>query len=371
MLAVALFVAMQCTARITLASALDHAQKQTPEERALLVRVERDPKDIQSVQSLGEYYLHNERWQKSEHWLAKAYALSGGSEPIGYDLAYACMQAGSLDDAKSYIEQSLGRTDSAKLHNLLGEVEERQTNYLNSAKEYHRAAEIDPSESNIFDLATFLLQHKQYVGFVDESIKFFRYGVSEYPQSSKMMVGLGVALYASSQYDEALRVLCAAVDLDPKDRRPVEFLGKARRVSPELAEEVDQRLEDFADRYPENAATNYYYAVSLWERGGGEEGKNIDKIEALLRKAETEAPQWYEPHYQIGILFQNEKRYPEAIRAMLRTVKLKSDFAPAHYRLAMLFGQTGQKQLAAHELAIIQSMKNKERKDDPGKDLGK
>ena len=369
-LLVTLLVAMQCSVGVALASALDPTQKQATGERAWLLSVERDPTDIQSLQSLGEYYLHNERWQKSEYWLAKAYALSGGSEAIGYDLAYACMQAGDLDDAKGYIEQTLGRADSARLHNLLGEVEERHANYLDAAKEYHRAAEIDPSESNIFDLATFLLQHKQYVGFVDESIKFFRYGVSKYPQSSKMMVGLGVALYASAQYDEALRVLCAAVDLDPKDRRPIEFLGKARRVSSELAKEVDRRLEDFAQRYPKNAATNYYYAVSLWERGGGEEGKNIDKIEALLRKAETEDPRWYEPHFQRGILLQSEKQYPEAIREMVRTVKIKPDFGPAHYRLATLYGQTGEKSLAARELAIIQSIKNKH-VDDTGVDAGK
>ena len=79
---------------------------------------------------------------------------------------------------------------------------------MDAAKEYHRAAELDPSESNIFDLATFLLQHKKYVGSLDDSIKFFRYGVAQYPRSSQMMVGLGVALYADNEYDEAVRVFC-------------------------------------------------------------------------------------------------------------------------------------------------------------------
>ena len=366
-----LVVALLCRIGSARADTVLPTQKQTAEERSSLAAVKRDPRDIRSLGSLGEYYLHRGRWRESERWLARSYALSGGSESIGYDLAYACMQAGDLDGAKGYIQQMLGRADSARLHSLLGEVEARRADYLNAAKEYHRAAEIDPSESNIFDLATFLLQQKKYVGFVDESIKFLRYGVSKYPRSSKMMVALGVALYASGQYDEALRVLCVAVDMKPKDRRPVEFLGMARRVSPELAEEVDRRLEDFAERYPDNAAINYYYAVSLWERGGGKQGKNVDKIEALLRKAVVEAPEWYEPCYQIGILFQDEKRYPEAILAMQRTVKLQSDFVPAHYRLATLFNQSGQKQLAARELAIVQSMKNKELKDDPGESSGK
>jgi tetratricopeptide (TPR) repeat protein len=370
-LAAMLWLLFQNSAGNALAQAPPSTKNLVPEERALLKAVEREPGNVQLVGSLGEYYLHKEKWRESARWLSKAYALSAGSESIGYDLAFAYMQAGELQSAKRQIEQMLGRTDSSRLHNLLGEVEDRRANVLDAAREYHRAAEIDPSESNIFDLATFLLQHKKYVGFVDESIKFFRYGVSQFPRSSQMMVGLGVALYASEQYDEAVRVLCAAVDLDPTDRRPMEFLGKARKVSPELAEEVDRRLQDFVERYPENAAANYYYAFSLWERSGGEEGKNPDKIEGLLRKAVAQSPGWYEPHYQLGVLYESEKRYPEAIREMQKTIKIEPEFSPAHFRLAVLYNRTGDKSRATQESAVVQRIKNRDRIDETGGDVGK
>lgn len=105
-----------------------------------------------------------------------------------------------------------------------------------------------------------------------------------------MMVGLGVALYAAEEYDEAVRVFCAAVDLDPSDRRPLQFLGKARKVSPEVAEQVDQRLRDLAERYPQNSAANYYYTFSLWQRGGGQEGRNLDKIEDCCERPKQKHP---------------------------------------------------------------------------------
>jgi tetratricopeptide (TPR) repeat protein len=339
-----------------------------PEEKALLLAAEREPGNAQIVGSLGEYYLHKEEWRRSVRWLNEALKLSPGSESIGYDLAFAREQSGDLEDAKIQIDRMLKQTDSARLHNLLASVQDKRGDFLNAAKEYHRAAEIDPSESNIFDLATFLLQHKKFAGFVDESIKFYRYGVAQFPRSSQMRVGLGVALYASEEYDEAVRVLCEAVDLDPTDRRPVEFLGKARRVSPELASEVDRRLRDFAERYPENAATNYYYALSLWGRGGGEEGKNLDRIEVLLRRAESSASGWYEPHYQLGVLYGSEKRYPEAIHEMQKTVKIEPEFAPAHFQLAMLYARTGDKLRAVQESGIVQRIKDKDRKEDTGQD---
>jgi tetratricopeptide (TPR) repeat protein len=228
---------------------------------------------------------------------------------------------------------------------------------------------MEPSESNIFDLATFLLQHKKYVGALDDSIKFFRYGVTQFPQSSQMMVGLGVALYAANDYDEAVRVLCAAVDLDPRDRRPIQFLGRASRVSPELAEAVERRLRDFVDRYPDNAATNYFYALSLWERGGGQQGRNLERIEQLLRKAESLSPEWYEPHYQLGVVYQTEQRYPEAIHEMKRAVAIDPDFFPAHYRLAVLYNRVGEKANAATEVLTVKRLKERENEDETTHDV--
>jgi tetratricopeptide (TPR) repeat protein len=373
LLAIAWMILLLCPNDVSgaLGQSSPSAKSGTQDETALRTAAEKAPDDFQRVNALGEYYLRNEKWRESVEWLSKAYSLSAGNESVGYDLSFALMQAGELESAGRQVEQLLIRSDSARLHNLLAMIADRRGDDLKAAKEYHRAAEIDPSESNVFDLATFLVQHKKYVGFVDEAIKFFRYGVAQYPRSSQMMVGLGVALYASQQYDEAVRVLCAAVDLDPTDRRPIEFLGKARRVSPELAREVDERLRAFAERYPDNAATSYYYAYSLWERGGGEEGKNLDKIEELLRRAEARAPAWYEPHYQLGVVYESEKRYPDAIREMQETAKIEPGFAPAHFRLAILYNRTGDKAKAELESRAVQRIKDQDRKSDQQNDAGK
>jgi tetratricopeptide (TPR) repeat protein len=329
-------------------------------EKQLLQAAQRDPNNLQVAGSLGEYYLHREQWPQSVRWLTRAYQLSSGDAAVGYDLAFALMEAGDLDAAHRQVEQLLNKADTAKLHHLLAEVEDRHGAYVDAAKEYHRAAELDSSESNIFDLATFLLQHKKYVGFLNDSIKFFRYGVAQYPRSSQMMVGLGVALYADNEYDEAVRVFCSAVDLDPNDRRPIQFLGRASRVSPELAREVDRRLQDFAQRFPENAAANYFYALSLWERGGGDLGRDVDKIERLFSKAESLAPMWYEPHYQLGVVYEAQQRYGDAIGEMNRAVEIDPDFFPAHYRLAVLYNRVGQRAAAAAEAAAVKRLKEKD-----------
>ncbi len=339
------------------------------EERNLLDAAKRDPNNLQVIGSLGEFYLRHERWHERARWLGKAYALSGGDASTGDELALVQMNAGDFESAKQQIEKMLAQRESAKLHALLAEVDDKRGAYLDAAREYHRAAEMEPSESNIFDLGTFLLQHKKYVGALNDSIKFFRYGVAQFPQSSQMMVGLGVALYAANDYDEAVRVLCAAVDLDPKDQRPVQFLGRASRVSPELAQQVDNRLKVFAERDPDNAAMNYFYALSLWERGGGQQGRNLEKIEQLLLKAETLSPDWYEPHYQLGVMYELEQKNGRAIDEMKRAVGIDPDFFPAHFRLAVLYNKVGDKGKAMIEASSVKRLKERENEDETTHDV--
>lgn len=80
-------------------------RNKTRQESELLEAARRDPGNLQLTRALGEYYLRAEKWQQSALWLAKAYALSAGSESVGYDLAFAQMQSGALISSKLQIEQ--------------------------------------------------------------------------------------------------------------------------------------------------------------------------------------------------------------------------------------------------------------------------
>lgn len=336
------------------------AQVARQDADAVVEAAKRNPRDVKLVTAAGNHFFQHEDWKQSVVWLGRAYELSGHDREVGYNLASARIQLGDLAGARQQLEEMSRQGDTSRLHSLMGELQEQSGDSSAAAHEYYRAAEIEPSESNLFDLANFLLQHKKYSGYLAESVKFFRFGISKFPQSSKMMVGLGVALYASEEYDEAVRVLCHAVDLAPDDQRPITFLGMARKVSPELAEQVEQRLKDFAERYPQNPAANYEYAVSLWDRGGGEQGRNLDKIEALLRQAIATAPQWYEPHYQLGLLYESKTQPEDAIREMRKAAALEPAFKPAHFHLAVLYKRVGDQAHAAQESARARQLDNAE-----------
>jgi tetratricopeptide (TPR) repeat protein len=110
--------------------------------------------------------------------------------------------------------------------------------------------------------------------------------------------------------------------------------------------------------------------MGLWRRSEGESAADLPTVEALLKRAIAAAPAFYEAHYELGILYQDQQKYPEAIRELNQAVALRPDFNRAHYRLFLLYSRTHQKQLAQEHLAILKQLKQEdaeaeEKEDDP------
>src|SRR5207302_3254566 len=121
--------------------------------------------------------------------------------------------AGNYERARASIRSLLAARDTAELHQLLGDDEERLGDSLDAVREYQRAAEMNPSESDLFDWGAELLAHRA----IDPAIQVFSKGNRLFPRSGRMLIGLGVAWYAQGSYDHAADCLCEAADLNPSD----------------------------------------------------------------------------------------------------------------------------------------------------------
>jgi tetratricopeptide (TPR) repeat protein len=322
-------------------------------EVALLEQVRLRPESFQPNHLLGELYAHKNRSKEAVPYLRKAFEIDPANYDNGYDLALAYLETGATQGSREVIQALIQRGDKAELHNLLGDVEEKERHVQQSAEQYETAARMDPSEKNLFDLANELLLHR---GFQPGS-KVLDFATQKYPRSAKLRVALGVAHYSLGQYDQALEALCQAVDLDPKDTRALDFLGKMYDVAPEKADEVTRRLARFAREYPGNAAANYYYALSLRRRTQAHSVSADRQAERLLLRATRLSPEWADAHYQLGLLYEDESLEGNAIREYQISVRLRPELAKAHYRLARLYEKKGQPQLAETELHAFQALK--------------
>ena len=341
-------------ARTNFAANLVRLGKTAPAEEQFRKAVELEPESFDANHNLGEAYVRSGKIAEAAPFLQKAQHIDPSSYDNGYDLSLAYLLTGHLKEARQVVHDLLERKNTAELHNLLAEVEEKDGNFIAAANEFETAAHVDPSESNLFDWGSELLVHRT----LEPSIEVFRQATERYPQSSRLAVGLGMALYSLGKYDDAVVSLLRAADLSPSDARIYLFLSRAYDSSPGQADEVIKRFRRFAELQPRNGRALYYYAMSLWKgKRAQDPGLDLRQIESLLTKSIELDPKLADAQLQLGNLYSDQSKYAEAVPHYKRALELNADLADAHYRLGQAYVRTGEKDQAQQELQVYQQLR--------------
>ncbi len=332
------------------------------QEKQLREAVSRAPESFQANHQLGEFYFRSERFRDAIPFLKQAYRINPGDYSNAYTLASAYTASGEYPLARDQVRALLAKQDRAELHHGLGEIDERRGDPLEAVREYERAVRLDPSEQNYFDWGTELLLHRATA----PAVEVFSEGHRLHPNSARILAGWGVALYARGSYEDAVRRLCQASDLNPGDPRPYLFLGKMESVSPSPLAGVDEALARFARMQPEDALAQYYYALSLWkrQRGSGNAAPR-DQVKLLLERAVELDPKLGEGYLQLGILYSEESDFEQAIHAFRKAIEASPRLGEAHYRMALAYKRTGEELNAQREFQVYQQLtKQKSAEDD-------
>ena len=341
-------------ARTNLAASLMHAGKSELAGEQFRKALELEPRDYDSNHNLGEFYIQIGKIADATPFLEQAQRIKPSSYENGYDLALAYSLTGRLAQARQVVQSLLEQKNTAELHNLLAQIEEKDGKYLAAVNEFEIAAHMDPSEQNLFDWGSELLLHRTY----EPAIAVFQQGTQRYSNSPRMIVGLGMALYARGKYDEAVRALLTAADLDPADARCYLFLSKAYDSSPNQAVDVIQRFRRYTELQPGNALAQYYYAMSLWKGKRTEDSSlDIQMIESLLKKSIALDERLPEAHVQLGNLYADQHEYAKSIPEYLRALELNPNLPDAHYRLGQDYVHVGQKDQAQKEFEVYQRLR--------------
>jgi tetratricopeptide (TPR) repeat protein len=340
-------------ARTNLAASLFHSGKSELAEGQFRKALELEPRDYDANHNLGELYIQSRRIADAVPLLEKAQEIRP-SYDNGYDLALAYFLTGKLGQARQLVQNLEQIKNTGELHNLLAQIDEKSGEFVPAVNEYEVAAHMDPSEGNLFDWASELLLHRTY----EPAIEVFEQTTLRYPDSPRVLIGLGMALYSRGKYDEAVKALLRAADLNPADPRCYLFLSKAYDSSPNQAEDVIQRFRRFAELQPNNALALYYYAMSLWKGKRAEDTTlNLQEVESLLLKSIALDPKLAQAYVQLGNLYADRREYARSIPEYESALKLDANLSDAHYRLGQDYVHTGQKDRAQEEFAIYQRLR--------------
>lgn len=326
----------------------DLAQQQF--QKALAI----EPRNYNANHDLGELYVQERKPAKALPFLKLAAELQPTEYDNGYDLAMASLLSDHYDEAETEARRLLQVKDTAELHNLLGQIDEKAGKFVDSVNEFQTAAHMDPSDDNLFDWGSELLLHRTY----DPAVDVFQEGVKLYPKSPRLSIGLGMALYSLGKYDDAVKALLMAADLAPADPRGYLFLSKAYNSSPNQAEDVIARFRRYAELQPSSAQAAYFYAMSLWKGKRTEEaGFDPRQIQSLLEKAITLDPRMPEAQLQLGNLYSDQHQYARSIPYYQKAIGLDPNLADAHYRLGQSYIHTGEKDKAESEIQVYQRLR--------------
>ena len=345
-------------ARTALAMNLMHLHRVTDAELQFRKAAELDPSNHETNHNLGEFYVQSGKVAAAIPFLKRAQDLQPADYDNGYDLALAYEQSGKLDDARRQLQALVKVRNTAELHSVLAEVEEKSGKFLAAAQEYQQAASMEPSENNIFDFGAELLLHQTF----DPAVAVFRAGAQKYPASVRLALGLGVALCGNTHCDEAAAQFFRVSDANPSDPLPLLFLGRSySEFSPAIQEQVRARLKKAAETFSQNAQIQYLYATALWKVHWDDAAATpLPEVESLLRRAIALDPRYGDAYLQLGILLASEQKYADAVPEFRQALNYSADTGPIHYRLFQVLRRLGNTAAAQQELAIFQQRRSKD-----------
>jgi len=314
-------------------------------ETSLREDVAHQPSSFDANHRLGHFLLLTGRSPEGMTYLERAGKIAPGDYENDYDLAAANAATGNYVVARESVIRLIARDEKPELHHLLGDIEEKLGDPLDAVRQYQRAAEMDAKEGYFFDWGAELLLHHA----PEPALEVFTKANHLYPRSLRILIGLGAASFSQGSYDEAIRRICEASDLNPEDPSPYLFLGKMLRAEASPSVAVVEKLHRFVTLRPDDAQANYYYAVAL---GQLHKGQASEEVESHLTKAIKLDPGLAPADLQLGILHSEKGTFSAAISDYQRALHLDPQMGEAHYRLAQAYRQTGEAEKAKEELRL-------------------
>ncbi|MFP5230044.1 MAG: tetratricopeptide repeat protein [Acidobacteriota bacterium] len=324
---------------------------------ALEHAVHLDPQDARAEAALGQAWMALGKPANAAEAFRYALAAGGEDATLLYNAALADFDSGDAAGAASLLARLPGAEASPAAQSLYGDVEEKLGRYKEAGQHYLNAARLDPTEANEYVLGVEFLRHWTF----GPAAREFAAALQRYPQSRRLRVGLGVAYFGDHNYKQAIAVFSALLESDPENATDADLLGRACSVLSEGMDPNCAPLLAYARKHPEQATIATDAAISLLNQPG--DTAQMAEAEHLLDEALRAAPNQPEVHYEKGMLLQRELRWKQSIPELQAAIRLRPDYAAAHYRLALAWERSGEHDKARAEIALQQKYSAQENRD--------
>lgn len=292
---------------------------------------------------LAIYYSTSEDFRKAAELEARYSASTPEAVPTAVGLY---LRAGMPKPAIKLAQKGLAARDNAELHNLLGKAFEGDGDPDRAIIEYKAAIQIRRyDEAYYFDLAQLQLKQQAFAAAVET----LDAGRENFDKSAQLELAAGVAYYGLRRFPEAIDAFLRTIRLDPTVSQPYVFLGRMSDQAEGKLPEIEEAFARFAKTDPDNYLSSFLYGNSIAV-------ENPVEATALLRKSIARNPQFWESHFELGLLLEREGKLAEAGAEIKRSIELNPKDPAPHYRLARIYDRLGKTTEARAERELHETL---------------
>lgn len=332
-----------------------HRNQSALDEFQRAVRI--NPGNASAQKSLGSLYMEIHKPDEAAKALLEAQRLNPEDSDLRLDCITALLAANRLDEAQQMLATVANADRSARAQSLLGEASEKAGNFHDAAQHLAQAAELEPSEENAWMLGVEFLRHWTFAAAETE----FEAASAKFPDSKRMRLGMAAAYFGDAQYAKAIPVFADLLGNEPDNSMYAEMLGISCTAPMDPISPRCSVLVTYAQAHPADAKAATYAATLLMIENG--DAQSLDLARKLLARAIAADPNLPDAQFQMGVIVQNNSNWKECIPYFERAVKLKPDFAQAHYHLARAYFRIGRKQEGQAQIDLQKKFARQEQED--------
>jgi len=294
--------------------------------------------------------------------LNRALLLNPQDYEVQYNLGLAYYHAGNFRSAIESLEPLRAREQGSEVDSLLGEIYEKNRDYLAAVRSFQKAAEREPTnEEYRFDFVCELLAHRND----DAAILVGEPAVHDFPNSMRLSLALGVARIARGSFDDAMKDFLRTAKQFPDSEQPLYLLALAEETAHKNLPETRELVQAYSERHPERFWPYYYLGhAAILEARILQSAGDLERARGFLAKSLEIRPDYADAHLELGNVYAQNQRWPQAVEEYLKAVSLEPDLAEAHYKLYRAYLGAGDEVHAQEQFEIQRKLRDREDRQD-------